>query len=125
MPSLFFKIGSTDLTAYEDIQSHSVNREDVYDTWTDGNWTLHRVIARTRISGTVKLGFAKATDYAAFTALLASAKTANGYYAITVYCSNTGTTESINAFLDVSGADKWDLTNSRQWQTVTVKITGR
>lgn len=125
MPSVFFKIGSTDLTGFEDIQSHSVNREDVYDTWTDGNWTLHRVIARTRISGTVKLGFSKATDYAAFAALLESAKTANGFYSITVYCNNTGTEESINAFLDVSGADKWDLTNSRQWQTVTVKITGR
>lgn len=125
MPSYFFKISSTDLTAFEDIQNHDVNRDDVYDTWTDGNWVDHRVIVRTRISGTVKLGFKKATDFADFMTLLGTAKDAEGFYPISVYCNNTGTTETINAFLDVSGADKWDLNNSRQWQVVTIKITGR
>lgn len=125
MPSVFFQIGSTDLTAWEDIQNHAVNREDVYETWTDGDWTDHRVIVRTRINGTVKLGFSNAADYAAFTALLISARDPEGYYPVTVYCANTGTTETINAYLDVTQADKWDLQNGRQWQVVSIKITGR
>lgn len=125
MPSYFFKISSTDLTAYEDIQNHDVNREDIYDTWVDGNWITHRVIARTRISGTVKLGFRSATDFSTFMTLLGSAKDAEGYYPISVYCNNTGTTETVNAFLDVSGADKWDAANSRQWQVVTIAISQR
>lgn len=125
MPSVFFKIGSTDLTPWENIQDHAVNRADVYETWTDGNWIDHRVIARTRISGTVKLGFQNAADFAAFTALLSSARDPEGFYPVTVYCANTGTLETIDAFLDVTQADKWDLHNSRQWQVATVKITGR
>lgn len=125
MPSVFFKIGTTDLTAWEDIQSHKVNREDVYETWTDGNWVDHRVIARTRISGKVILGFSKAADFAAFTALLSSQKDAEGFYPVTAYCNNTGTTESFDAFLELPGAGKWDLNNGRQWQTFEIKITGR
>lgn len=125
MPNVFFKIGNTDMTAFEDIQNHAVNRTDVYDVWTDGNWVDHRVIVRTRISGTVQLGFASASDHSAFMSLLGTARDAEGFYPISVYCANTGTLETLDAYLDVSGADKWDLANGRQWQTVTVKITGR
>ena len=120
-----FIIGSTDLTAFADIQNYNMQREDVYTSWTDGNWTDHRVIARTRIRGTVKLGFAKATDFATFMALLGSVKTADGYYQVTAYVNNTGTTETFYAFLDTSDADKWDALNGRQWQVVTVTVTGR
>lgn len=125
MPSYFFKISSTDLSGYEDIQNHSVQLLDEYETWVDGNHVTHRVITRTRISGTVILGFKKATDFAALQTLLGSAKDANGYYPISVYCNNTGACESVNAFLDIQGADKWDVTNSRQWQVVTITISQR
>lgn len=125
MPNVFFKIANTDLTRFEDIQNHAVDREDIFETWTDGNWIDHRVIVRTRISGKVTLGFSDAADFTAFVNLMQTAKTADGYYPVTVYCRNTGTTETFNAFLDVAGGDKWDLKNGRQWQTATVTITGR
>lgn len=125
MPSFFFKIGNTDLTAYEDIQNHDVQREDIYTSWTDGNWVDHREIVRTRVTGTVKLGFRKAADFAAFQTLLGTAQDPEGYYPVSVYCANTGTTETVDAFLEITGADKWNLTSSRQWQVVTIKITGR
>ena len=120
-----FKIGTTDLTAFEKTDKHNVNRHDVYTEWTDGNWNDHRVIARTKITGTVYLSFPKAADYSSFLSLLTSARNADGYYSVTVYCSNTGTTETINAFLDVTGETKWDLTTPRVHQAVTVTITGR
>lgn len=120
-----FKIGSTDLTAFEKTDKHNVNRADVYEEWTDGNWIDHRVIARTRISGTVALSFPKAADYTAFLALLTSERNEDGYYSVTVYCSNTGTTETIDAFLAVTGETKWDLTTPRVHQAVAITITGR
>ena len=120
-----FTIGSTDFTQFEQIDMHQVNRVDVYETWTDANWTDHRVIARTRIGGTVVLSFSRASDYNAFITLLTSARNAEGYYPISVYCSNTGTTETLNAFLDVTGATAWDVTVPIKHQTVTVTITGR
>lgn len=125
MPSVFFKIGATDLTPWLDIQNYEMNRADVYTTWTDGNWVTHRVIARTRISGKVKLGFEKAADFAAFSALMASERTTDGYYPVTAYCANTGTTETFQAYVDTSEADKWDLVGGRQWQVQTLTVTGR
>lgn len=120
-----FKISSTDLTPWEKTENHDVNRDDVFEEWIDGNWITHRVISRTRISGTVQLSFARQADFNGFLSLMSSARDANGYYPVTVYCSNTGTTETINAFLDISGDTKWDVTAPIKHHTITVVITQR
>lgn len=120
-----FVIGSTDLTPWEQTDKHDVNRDDVYEEWTDGNWIDHRVIARTRISGKVILSFSRPADWTAFLSLMTTAKDPDGFYSIRVYCSNTGTTESINAYLTIDGVTKWDLTTPRMHQTVTINIVGR
>lgn len=123
--SNLFVIGSTDLTKWEQTENHNVNREDVYEEWVDGNWISHRVISRTRVSGTVILSFARATDFASFMTLMSTARDANGYYPVTVWCSNTNSTETINAFLDIDGATKWDITAPIKHNTITVTITQR
>lgn len=120
-----FKISSTDLTKWEDTQKHNVNRADVFEEWTDGNWTTHRVISRTRISGSVVLNFSRESDYANFITLLSTARNADGYYPITVWCSNTNTSETINAFLDIAGETAFDVTAPIKHHSVTVNITGR
>lgn len=120
-----FKISSTDLTQWEDTQAHDVNREDVFEEWVDGNWITHRVIARTRISGSVVLNFARETEYAAFMTLLSTARNANGYYPITVWCSNTNTSETLDAFLDVVGETAFDVTAPIKHHRVTISIMGR
>lgn len=120
-----FVINTTDLTKWEDTTQHDVNRQDVWKEWTDANWTTHRVIARTRITGSVVLNFARETDWTNFLTLLSSARNAAGYYPVTVWCSNTGTSETINAFLDVSGETQWDVTAPIKHHTVTIAITGR
>ena len=123
--SNLFKINTTDLTKYEDAEKHSVNRQDIFNTWTDGNWTEHRALARTQVTGSVTLKFVRADDYSAFLTFLASQRTADGYYPVTVYCSNTGTTETINAFLDIVGETKWDLTTPMKYHGVTLQISQR
>lgn len=120
-----FVISSTDLTSWEDKEKHEVNRADVWEEWVDGNWVTHRVIARTRVTGKVVLNFAKESDFASFITLLSSARNADGYYPITVWCSNTNTTETVNAFLDIDGDTKWDVTAPIKHHSVTVEITQR
>ena len=119
-----FKISTTDLTKYEWTDQHKVNRDDVYNTWVDGNWNTHREIVRTRVSGTVVLGFKRESEYAAFVSLLSTAKNVNGYYPITVWCSNTNTSETVNAFLDVDGETAFDVTAPIKYHKVTVTISG-
>lgn len=125
MSMVFFKIGSTDLTAYADIQNYNINKADVFQNWTDGNWVDHRDMVRTRITGSVKLGFKTAASWSAFLTLLTSQRNAAGYYPVTVYVNNTGTTETIDAFLDMTNVTKWDLVNGRFWRVQTVNITQR
>ena len=120
-----FLIGSTDLTPWEDTARHAVNRDDVFTEWVDGNWVNHREIVRTRIAGTVVLSFSREADFTMFMNLLTSAKNVNGYYPITVWCSNTNTAETIDAFFDVNGDTKWDITCPRKHHEVTIAITGR
>lgn len=123
--SNLFVINTTDLTKWENTEKHAVNRQDVFEEWVDGNWVSHRVIARTRVSGTVELSFARETDFASFMTLMSTARNVNGYYPITVWCSNTNSTESVNAFLDISGDTKWDVTAPIKHHTITVTITQR
>ena len=128
MSVVFLKIGSDasgDLSRYADIQNFDVNQEEVFQEWTDGNWTDHREVVRTRISGTINLGFKTATDWNAFISLLNSNRTAAGYFPITVWVNNLGTSESINAFLDLVGSGKWDLVNNRFWRVITISVTER
>ena len=119
-----FKISTTDLTKWEDTTKHQVNRTDVYSTWTDGNWNDHREIVRTRVSGSVYLNFSRETDYANFVSLLTSARNVNGYYPITIWCNNTNTSETLNAFLDISGVTTFDVTAPIKHHGITVTITG-
>ena len=120
-----FTVSSTDLTAWEDTDKHAVNKADIYEEWTDGNWISHRVIARTRVTGTVVLSFSRESDFTAFMTLMSTAKSADGYYAVTVWCNNSNTTETINAFLDFSGDTKWDVTAPIKHHDITVSITQR
>lgn len=120
-----FTIGSTDLTQWEKTETHAVNRTDIYEEWTDGNWITHRVISRTKISGTVQLSFSRESDFSSFMSLMTSERNVNGYYPITVWCGNTNSTETINAFLDISGDTKWDVTSPIKHNTITVAITQR
>ena len=128
MSTIFFKIGSSssgDLSAFADIQNYDVNKTDVYQEWTDGNWIDHREIVRTRIQGTVTLGFKKTSDWNAFVALLNATRNAAGYFPITLWVNNTATSETIDAFLDLAGSGKWDLVNSRFWRVITISVTQR
>ena len=118
-----FKIGNTDLTGWEDTSKHSVNRVDEVEEWQDGNWSLHRII-RKRITGSVTLTFPRATDYAAFMTLLSTAQNPGGSYPVTVWCSNTNSTETLNAFLEYPAETVFDVTAPLSHNTVTIGITG-
>lgn len=123
--AVLFKIGNTDLTPKEDKTKHSVNQESVYTEWTDGNWINHRVFVRTRISGSVSLSFPNGRGFSDFLTLLQTERDTNGYYPVSVYCSNTGQLETIDAYLDCPGQDAWDVTAPLQWTGITVNIVER
>ena len=123
---ILLKLGSTDVTGWVDRQNFEMDCQDVYESWTDGNGVTHRNFTRTRISGRAKLGFTSAADFASFQTALAAAKNVNGYYTVTAYVNNLGSSETFNAYIDIAAsAAKWDWTNSRRWTALTLTITQR
>ena len=122
---VFFKIGQTDFSAAVDPQDFDVNCVDVFDSWTDANWIEHREFIRMRIQGRLVLGYASATDFSSAVSTIASALSANGYASCTILCNNDGTTHTGDCYLTISGSGQWDLTNTRQWQTLTVEVYER
>ena len=122
-----YYVGTTivDMTGAVDIQNYGLNREEEDQRWTDGNWTQHRAVVRTRISGSVVLGFASETSYHNFLAALAAQRQADGTVKLCAYVNNVQTVCTFFAFVDAAGAGRWDLVNARQWQTLTLTITER
>lgn len=122
---IIFKIGNTDLTAFVDKTAHSANKAEESSSWTDGNWIDHVETVRTRVTGSDTLKFKRKTDFDTFFALLTSERNANHYYPITVWVDNTQTSETVNAFLSVTGDTVWDVTCPREWRGVTVSYRER
>ena len=125
MSMVFFEVGATDFSSAVDRQSYAVNLVNVEESWTDAAWTEHRRVVRTRIQGTLTLGYASAADFAAAVSAIASALSSTGYASCTLLCNNDGTTHTGDCYLTILGTGQWDVTNSRQWQTLTVEVSER
>lgn len=120
------QIGTTDITQFVNTQEYKMDRHDVVTSWTDGNWHDRQTIARTRITGSFKVGFRTVADFQSFLGLLAANRDPDeGYYGMSVYVQNTGSQEQIDAYLELNGEAKWDLVNGRQWIVQTVSVEER
>ena len=122
---IFLQIGAVDITEHINIQDYEMIKEDMYNDWTDANGVEHRSFYRTRITGEATAGFASGADFSSLMSLLASAKNSEGYYSVTAYIQNTGTTETFSAYIETEGSSKWDLLNTREWHEIPLKITER
>lgn len=120
-----FQIGNTDLTDYVDIQNYDVQKEPIYEEWTDGNYVNHRNIVRTRIKGTVKVGFRNSTDVASFLSVLSSNVQVGGYYPASVFTNDDNTLNTANIFISDVAEIKRDLVNGRVWHEYTLEIEER
>lgn len=114
-------INSHDYTKYILAGSWEVNRQDVYKSWTDANGINHRSIYRTRVSGEFTIQFIDRSKYSVFLNDLAAVK-ANGYYPMTVYQNNVGSTASINAFISMEPAMAANYTVNPEFEKFTVKL---
>ena len=112
-----------DYTSYVDWVSYNVNQEDVVTTWTDANYRDHENVTRTRISGTVTVGFSVEGLLTAFLGVLARARASDGTNKLTLYVVNTNTVVySRGFFVKKVGEIRYDFRNGRRWQTVTLEI---
>lgn len=92
MPNFqLFVVGSVDYTDKVKQNEYEVTREEVVETWVDGNYTTRAAVIRTRITGSVKLLLKKA-EYNQFLADMETAKDAStNTYSLGVHPNNTTT----------------------------------
>ena len=126
---VFFKIGDlatptawTDFSAYTNKLEFAVNKTEITEEWTDGNLAIRRALVRTRVLGEFQLGFDSGTDLTGFLSALANRRPDNAFN-VQIYCQNTGTVETITAYLDITGSGTFDEVNSRQWVVLDVTVT--
>lgn len=99
-----FVVGSADYTDKVKQTEYNVVKNDVVDTWVDGNYRTRTSVIRTRITGTVHL-LMKTAEYNQFLADMQTAKNADNTYNLGVVPNNKNTVsalETITAYATIS-----------------------
>ena len=99
--SFLFKIGTTDVTGHVVQNTWKVNNLPVYKDYEDANGVTHKKYIRNKFQGTCQMVFSDIADYATFKSLVDTNTSASNFsVAVTLYDNLTGTTSSVNAFID-------------------------
>lgn len=99
--AFLFKVNTTDVTGHVVQNTWKVNNLPVYKEYEDANGVTHKRFIRNRFKGTFQMVFKDVADYAAFKSLLDTNRSATNFSVpVTVYDNMSGTTTSINAFID-------------------------
>lgn len=99
--SFLFKIGTTDVTGHVVQNTWKVNNLPVYKDYEDANGVTHKRYIRKKFQGTCQMVFSDIADYATFKSLVDTNTSASNFsVAVTLYDNLTGTTSSVNAFID-------------------------
>lgn len=121
-----FMIAGTDFTKLITVPSYSVNREDIYQTWTDANHINHRYRTRTRVSGSFTVFFNTVEEYQLWLKTIEQNKNLAGYIEnCKVYCNNTDTVETVNLFIDFNFSDILPVIGTALNQTFSITISER
>lgn len=112
-----------DYTSAVNWQNYAVNQSEENSEWTDANHKKHKNIARTRVVGTVELGFWKDIHLTAFMNDLANERSSDGTNRLSLYVTNLDRAVYQKAFfVERVGDIRYDFLNGRRWQTITLSI---
>lgn len=121
--SFLFKIGTTDLTGNIVQSTYAVNNLPIYKEYKDANEQTHRRFLRNKVSGKFQMVFEDIEDYGTFQALLENNRSATNHsIACTVYDNISGTTMTINAFIDYKLTAKQAFDLKEYYQPFEVSI---
>lgn len=123
---IVFSIAGQDLSCYILVPTYTMNSEDVVTrSWTDANEIEHRVIVRTRVSGSFKMKFHNKDTYLEILDLFEQTKTEDGYTPVEVYVNNLNEVKEINAFVTCAPANTMPLYGVDAYDGFTVNIKER
>lgn len=118
-------VGGIDISNYIVDGSYSINASDQYESWMDGNGVEHRIIIRSKISGSFDIGCCDKTI--TLSDFLAAWNSAVNNGVVTMGCTvlNTGTFEAIQAYYEITGKDHIKKGDGKIIDVMSVKIQER
>lgn len=100
-------VNNTDLTAHIVSGSYDVNSEDQYESWKDGNYREHRIIATSKVSGSFDIACSNRTGSITLAEFLDlwNGAVDNGVVTIGLYVPNKDKFEALEAYFDIETKD--------------------
>ena len=121
---MLFGIQFEDFTRYIVSSTYQINKQDDYESWKDANGINHRVVYRSRISGSFDMKFIDRAQYENFLLALDSVKQ-DGYYRVLVYVNNTLQMELIDAFITIDPSMAAQYRNVPEMNKFRVRVEER
>ena len=126
--TVHLSINGKDYTPYIVAGSYNVNTEDKYDSWEDGNMIQHRVIASSKVVGSIQLCCSEETTrFPEVSTLLAdlNAVTDNGVLSIGVYVPSLGTIKAVDCYYKLDNVSHIKSLGNKFTDIFELKITER
>lgn len=119
-------VGKTEITDLVVVDSYKMDSSQKYESFTDGNRVEHRIITAKKIDGqfSVVLCNKNNCNLEQFIELWNSAVT-NGYVTLTVYITNMGKMETINAYYTMATKTHEQLADGTYIDVLEIKVEER
>ena len=119
-------VNNTDITPYIDWASYALASQDIFQSWTDGNFVEHRIYSRARISGSFRVWLCgkNGMDVDAFMELWNSA-TNNHITTLGVYDNVSNSIKAINAYCNIIPQSHREMVNGNYFDILTIEVTER
>ena len=119
-------VNGTDITQYIDWASYALASQDIFQSWTDGNFVEHRIYSRSRISGTFRVWLCgkNGMNVDAFMTLWNGA-THNHITTLGVYDNVANEIKAINAYCNIVPESHREMVNGDYFDILTIEVTER
>ena len=113
--SHIFKMGSNDYTNNITVPSYKMNQTPTYREYTDCNYTVHREIARQKISGSFTVFFTKVQDFKDFMSYIQENTLQDGSILVSAYVNNLSAVKDFYAYLECTPASNLPYYGSKEY----------
>lgn len=122
---VLFSMNGVDYTTHITYPSYQVNKMDIYEEWTDANYTEHRELVRTQTSGSLTLMFNDQTEYLNFLSALQTLKGADGAVLASFYSNKTNELITNWFYIDFEPANELPYMGERSVEGIQLTIKER
>ena len=123
---MLVSVNGTDITPYINPKTYSMNADDNYESWNDGNNVEHRIYTRAKVKGSFMVALYGQNNMQTedFLALWNGAVN-NHVLTILVFVQNTNSMEAINAYYKFEGTFHREMINGNYCDVLKINIQER